>query len=137
MKWKNAFWIVFPAALVIAFGCVVAWMPVWSPAGLYDAPGYAVLEDGAKAMIVIAKDHTCHVKLYNEDPGHSVWIIDGTWEKDPEDGLFHFFFPTDSSPGGIEEKKGQSYIWGIKIYDSEWDGTPRTFHFRRKLFDFL
>ena len=131
---KIIFRIVFPAALVIAFACIVVWMPVWSPAGLYDAPEYVVLEDGAKAVIGISDDHTCYVKLYNEDPGRGVWIIDGTWEKDPEDGMFRFTFRLGREDGVAEVKKGECFIWGLKIYDAEWDGTPRTFHFQRKLF---
>ena len=139
MNRKKALWSVFAAALIAvsaALGCVVAWMPLGSPAGVYDAPEYALLEDGAKALFVVSKDHTCFIKFYNKDPLHTPIVFDGTWEKDPEDGMFHFVFQDDHPQTDAFEKKGKCHLWGMKMHDTEWDGTPRTFHFRRKLFDF-
>ena len=48
---------VLAAAVVIltVLGCMAAWMPLGSPAGVYDAPKLAVLEDGAKALLVISE----------------------------------------------------------------------------------
>lgn len=132
---------VLAAAVVIltALGCMAAWMPLGSPAGVYDAPKLAVLEDGAKALLVISDDHTWAVYLHSDGTNENSRpeIAGGTWQKDPGDGLFHLVYKYEPPQQGIEEFSAKCYLWGMEWHTTDWHGTPITFRFRRNLFGFL
>ena len=109
-------WIVLAAVIIIltALGCMAAWMPLGSPAGVYDAPKLAVLEDGAKALLVISDDHTWAVYLHSDgtNDNSKPEIAGGTWQKNPGDDLFHLVFEYEPPQQGTEEFTAECYLWG-------------------------